>query len=128
MICPQLTTLGSVRPRKDRPASKRIADPTMSADCTMIGGSALGRITRNISFIFEAPEAREAVTYSSSRIRRNSERVIRATAVQLTIPMAKVIMGSEAPKSATKTIENSNVGKTWKNSVIRMRISSTIPR
>ena len=118
----------AVNPRKDSPASNKIAEPTISAACTMIGGNALGRITRNISFMLDAPEAREAMTYSSSRMRRNSERVIRATAVQLTIPMAKVIIGREAPKSATKTIENSKVGKTWKNSVIRMSTSSTIPR
>ena len=33
-------------------------------------------------------------------------------AVQLTMPMAKVIMGSDAPKRATMTMENSSVGKT----------------
>ena len=94
----------------------------------MIGGSAFGNITRKMRLKFLAPLEREAITYSSSRIFRNSARVILATAVQLTIPMAKAIMGSEAPNKATNTMENNSVGKTWKNSVIRIRTSSTQPR
>ena len=52
----------------------------------------------------------------------------RATAVQLTMPIAKVTMASEAPNRATSTIEKSRVGSTWKNSVKRIRTSSTQPR
>ena len=58
------------------------------------------------------PDARAAITYSSSRMRRNSDRVMRATAVQLTTPIARVIIGNEAPKSATITMEKSSVGRT----------------
>ena len=39
-----------------------------------------------------------------------------------------VIMASEGPNKATSTMENSNVGNTWKNSVIRIKTSSTQPR
>ena len=52
----------------------------------------------------------------------------RATAVQLTIPIANVTIASDAPNRATSTIEKSRVGSTWKNSVIRIRTSSTHPR
>ena len=93
----------------------------------MIGGSAFGRITAKIRLGSPAPAARDAVTYSSCLSRRNSARVTRATAVQLTMPMAKVIIGSDAPNSATITIENSSVGRTWKNSVRRISASSTQP-
>ena len=112
MICPQLTTLGSVKPRNDKPASNKIAEPTISADCTMIGGKAFGKIIPNINFEFDTPEALDAMTYSSSLILKNSARVILATAVQLTIPIAIVIMVRLAPKRATIPIENNRVGST----------------
>ena len=48
------------------------------------------------------PDEREEVTYSISRRRRNSERVTRATAVQLTIPIANVTIASDAPTSARR--------------------------
>jgi hypothetical protein len=89
-----------------------MAEPTIKAACTIIGGKALGRITLKISLASVEPEARLAITYSSSRIRRYSERVILATAVQLTIPIENVIIIREEPKSATITIEKSNVGRT----------------
>ena len=112
MICPQLTTFGSVKPRNDKPASNKIADPTINADCTIIGGNAFGKIIPNINFVFDTPEALDAITYSSSLILKNSERVILATAVQLTIPIAIVIIVRLAPKRATITIENNKVGST----------------
>ena len=62
IIEPQLIALGSVRPRKESPASNRIAAPTVSVDATMRGGSALGRMTRQIRRRSEAPTARDAVT------------------------------------------------------------------
>ena len=49
ITCPQLTTLGSVRPRKLSPASNKIAEPTIRAACTMIGGRAFGKIILNIN-------------------------------------------------------------------------------
>ena len=128
MIWPQLTTLGSLRPRNESPASKRIALPTISAAWTTIGGRAFGRMTISMSPRSPAPDERDEVTYSISRRRRNSERVTRATAVQLTIPIANVTIASDAPNRATITIENSRVGRTWKNSVMRIRTSSTQPR
>ena len=57
-----------------------------------MGGRALGNMIPNIKIKLLAPEAREAVTYSNSLILRNSARVIRATAVQLTAPIAIVII------------------------------------
>ena len=50
MICPQLITFGSVRPKNESPASNKMADPTIKADWTIIGGSAFGRMTKNINF------------------------------------------------------------------------------
>ena len=78
----------------------------------MIGGSALGRMTENMILSGRVPEEREAITNSNSRIRKNSDRVMRATAVHDTMPMAKVIMGNDAPKRATITIANRSVGRT----------------
>ena len=72
-------------------------------------GRALGNMIPNIKIKLLAPEAREAVTYSNSLILRNSARVIRATAVQLTAPIAIVIIVRDAPKRATITIANSRV-------------------
>jgi hypothetical protein len=45
---PQLIMLGSERPRKPRLDSMRMARLASSATCTMMGGSALGRISRRM--------------------------------------------------------------------------------
>ena len=54
----------------------------------------------------------EIRAFLPSRVPARYARVIRATAVQLTTPMASVIMVSDAPKSATITMENRSVGST----------------
>ena len=53
-----------------------------------------------------------ALTYSSSRIRRNSARVKRAVAGQLTMPMARAMVASDGVNTATKTIAKINGGNT----------------
>ncbi len=85
---PQLTTLGSPRPRKDTADSNRMAPATTSDDSTITGGRALGRISVTMIFKSPMPMERQACTNSRSRSARNSARVMRAIGVQLTTPMA----------------------------------------
>jgi len=68
IIAPQLITLGSLKPRKLKPASNSIAKPTSNAACTTIGGNALGNMTLKIRLGSFAPPERDAVTNSSSLI------------------------------------------------------------
>ncbi len=94
---------------------------------TISGGRALGRITRQMMLPSPAPMARMALTYSSVRMRRNSERVSRAVCGQLTMPMASATLTSVGWNSVTTTMANSSGGSTWKNSVTRISMSSTMP-
>ena len=74
------------------------------------------------------PATRAPFTYSSSRMRRNSARASRAVPVQETTPMAIAIVTSDGVNSMTRTMASSSGGSTWKNSVTRIRTSSTQPR
>ena len=64
--------------------------------------------------------SRAAATYSSSRMRINSERVSRASGGHVTRPMATAIIPADGLNSDTITMANSRGGSTWKNSVIFM--------
>jgi hypothetical protein len=64
IIWPQLHTFGSLRPKKLRPASNRIATPIMRVAETISGGRAFGKITRQIIRESLAPMARWAFTNS----------------------------------------------------------------
>ena len=59
---PQVTRLGSPRPRKDSAASVRIAPATMTADSASTGGSALGRTSRKAISSGCMPMTRAAAT------------------------------------------------------------------
>ncbi|MCY1308091.1 hypothetical protein D9M70_580740 [compost metagenome] len=74
-----------------------------------------------------APITRSASTYSRRFSRRNSPRASRAVPVQLTTPIATAMVASEGENSVTSTMANNNVGNTWKNSVMRISVSSTHP-
>ena len=104
--------LGSPRPRKDKPASNRIATPIVKVADTIRGGAALGRITVQMMRRFFAPMARAAVTYSSSLIFMTSARVRRAVCGQLTTPMAMAMVNSVGENRVTSTMANSSVGRT----------------
>ncbi|MNT27594.1 hypothetical protein D3C72_1632310 [compost metagenome] len=94
---------------------------------TISGASALGRITRQMMRASPAPITRSAKTYSRRFKRRNSPRASRAVPVQLTTPIATAMVASDGVNSVTSTIAKSKVGSTWKNSVMRISVSSTQP-
>ena len=102
----------SPRPKKDRAASNKIAEPMASVAETMSGGKALGKITRQMMRAWPAPMARSARTNSRFRYFMNSARVRRAVPVQLTTPMARVMVKSVGENSVTTTMANKSAGST----------------
>jgi hypothetical protein len=106
IMYPQLMTLGSPRPKKLSPASKRMAMPTAKEALTIIGGRALGRISRQMIRIFLAPIAFDAVTKSLSRRDINSTRNMRAIPGQADTLMARMIDHREGLKGKDYQSEN----------------------
>jgi hypothetical protein len=66
------------RPRNERAATSRMAPPMPSVPCTMSGVSELGRMRRLRIPRDDSPKARDAVTYSRSRVLITEPRMTRA--------------------------------------------------
>ena len=128
IIEPQLTWLGSPRPRKERPASDRIALATSRPVETITGVQALGRISRNTRCRSLAPRATLARTNSRSRSEMNSARTSRAMLVHEVTPSANTMVPTEGVSTATRMIASRKAGMVWKNSVMRVSTASTLPR
>src|SRR5471032_668809 len=124
---PQDIRLGSPSPRNDRPLSSRMALATIRLASTMMGESALGRISRKMIAVRERPSTSAACTNSRERSDRNSARMTRATGGQETMAMAATIEAMLGEKIATRTTASRKLGTVWKNSVKRMMASSTAP-
>ncbi|MNV88231.1 hypothetical protein D3C71_1824190 [compost metagenome] len=90
----------------------------------MIGGRALGRISRKMMRACPAPRVCAARTNSRSRREMNSPRVRRAMPVQEVMPSAKMMVDSDGPSIATSTMASRNDGTVWKSSVMRISTAS----
>ncbi len=66
------------RPMKERPAALRIAQPRLSETCTIIGGSALGKMWSASTRMSELPESFAASAKPASRRMLTSARTRRA--------------------------------------------------
>jgi len=106
IMYPQLMTLGSPRPKKLNPASKRIAMPTAKEAFTIMGGRAFGRISRQMMRILLAPRALEAATKSRSHRDINSARNMRAIPGHEETLMARMIDHREGLKGKDYQSEN----------------------
>lgn len=126
-MLPQLTTLGSPSPRKESPASDRMALATSTAVVTTSGVIALGRISRKMMRACPAPSVRAARTNSRSRSVMNSPRVRRAMPVQEVTPSANTMAESAGSRMATSTIASRKAGMVWNSSVTRISTASTRP-
>src|SRR5262245_37547771 len=107
---PQLTMLGSPRPRNDRADSTRIAVATITDDIRTIGGMALGRICVTMILELLMPMATQASTNSCCRNLRNSARVSRAIAGHVTSAMARITLTSDGPSIVTRTSASMMLG------------------
>jgi len=127
IMLPQLTTLGSPRPRKDRAASIRMAVATITDAVTIMAGKALGRISRIMIRTWPKPRLRAAITNSFSRSTLNSARTSRAMVGHVTRPMAQVTVTMEGCAIATSTTSRMKLGTVWNSSISRTRTSSIRP-
>ena len=118
---------GGPSPRKESPASVRMAPDTYSAACTMIGASTFGSTWRRRIASVPTPTSRAASTYGSSLTASTSPRVTRAKGG--TNPTATATMTFRTPKPmiAMVAIARKITGKANSPSMTRMITASTRP-
>ena len=100
---------------------------TIRLASTMIGDSALGRISPKTMPVRLRPNTSAACTNSRDRSDMNSARTTRVTGGQDTMAMAATMLAMEGVKIATSTTASTKLGTVWKNSVKRIATSSTSP-
>src|ERR1044071_5015672 len=127
IMLPQLSRLGSPRPRKAKADSVRMALPTIMELITTMGGSALGKIWVKMMAPSRMPSTRAAWTNSRALRLRNSPRTTRATCGQVTSAMPMTVEPRLGCRKATSTISSTKLGMIWKNSVTRISRSSPQP-
>ena len=104
-----------------------MALPTIIDPTTMIGGRALGSTCVKMMRASRMPKVRAACTNSRPRKLRNSPRTTRATCGQVTRAMPITVELRDGCRKATSTISSTKLGMIWKNSVTRIRKSSSQP-
>ncbi len=127
-IWPQLMRVGSPRPRKARLDSSRIAMLTTSTMLASISGSTAGRMWWRRTWASLAPTALARRTYLRSRTERVCARTSLAVPVQPRMPITRMIVRSDGPRIATRTIMSARSGMTRKTSVIRISSEPIQPR
>ena len=116
------------RPRKESPASRRIAVPRSSVARTSTPPAMFGSTSRNSARRAETPRSREDCTYSESPIDRTRPRTTREYAGQATITMARTALRRPRPRTAVTTIARMIAGNAKTRSAVRMTMPSVTPR
>ena len=127
IMLPQVTRLGSPKPRKDSAASISTAAATMTAASETTGVSALGSTSRKAISKGRMPMTRAAATKSRSRRERISARVMRAGCIQAPMAMPSTMVGTRGPVTEMSASVSRKAGTVWKASATRISASSTQP-
>src|SRR5918911_4046716 len=127
MLPQEGTDGGTPSPRKLRLASITMVDASPKLATTVSGPSVLGRMWRSMIHLPEAPSARAACTYSSSRNDSASARSTRAYWTQPTTPITAMSFSRPGPTTAMTATYRMMVGNASWTSPMRITTASTQP-
>src|ERR1051326_1421097 len=127
MLPHEATEGGTPNPRKLRLASMTIVEANPKLATTVSGPSVLGRMCRSMIQPLDAPSARAAWTYSSSRSDSVMARSTRAYWTQPTMPITAMSFSSPGPTTAITATYRMIVGNASWISETRMMPASTQP-
>ncbi|SMB69836.1 Uncharacterised protein [Acinetobacter baumannii] len=125
---PQVAVGGCTpRPRKESPASSKIALATPKVAYTTSTSTVFGSRWRRMMRLGRAPMATAADTKSCSRRDRSLALTSRQTRGQLSRPMMKMVLSSPGPMIAASASSTMMLGKVITMSTKRMMRPSVIP-
>lgn len=121
------TEMGTPKPRKLRAASLMMTWATCVVPTTMMLDTALGSTCRNKIATSDAPMARAACTYSTSRSTSACARATRANTTHPVTPSTKMRLVRLGPTTAIMAMANSTAGNAIWMSAMRIKTLSTLP-
>ena len=125
---PQLGAGGCIpKPKKDNPASSKIAAAKLLQVITINAEVQFGKICRNKILKLLKPKTCAAITNSFCLMLNTCPRMMRATSTHIVNPMARNTCQKPFPSAKFKAITTSNVGKAQITFMNQPKIVSSKP-